>query len=181
MAADWEKLASDFESSDTKLIAEVDCTDDANQGICSENGVQGFPTLKYGNAAALDDYDGGRDYASLKSFADDKLKASCSPFNLDLCEGEEKAKIDAYFAMSADELKTKIDAVDEIIAAADKKFEEGLEGLQSKYMDMVEKHENAVEEEKEKKHYGTIKAVLAYRKSKGEKSTEDLEDEQDEL
>lgn len=165
MAADWEKLADAFASSTDALIAEVDCTDEANEGICGENGVQGFPTLKYGNPSALEDYQGGRDYDSLKAFADENLKPMCSPFNLDLCEGEEKAKIESYTAMSEDDLKAKIAAVDEIIKTADEEFEKGLEALQQEYMDMMENHEAKLAEAKESAQYKILKAVLALKKS----------------
>ena len=165
MAADWEKLADAFASSTDALIAEIDCTDEANDGICGENGVQGFPTLKYGNPSALEDYQGGRDYESLKAFADENLKPMCSPLNLDLCEGEEKAKIESYTAMSEDDLKAKIAAVDEVIKAADEEFEKGLESLQQEYMDMMEDHEEKLAEAKESSHYKIIKAVIAFKKS----------------
>merc|ERR1712130_1068298 len=96
---------ADFASAEDIMIAEVDCDNEINRPICSENNVQGFPTLKYGNAMALDDYEGGRDYESLSGFAKENLKPTCSPFNLDLCEGEEKAKIDGYFAMDISDLE----------------------------------------------------------------------------
>ena len=54
--------------------------------------VQGFPTIKYGDPSALEDYQGGRDYDSLKKFADG-LKPTCSPANIDLCDEEQTAEI----------------------------------------------------------------------------------------
>lgn len=54
MAADWEKLANDYVNHASILIAEVDCTLEENDDLCQENGVQGFPTLKYGSAFFLD-------------------------------------------------------------------------------------------------------------------------------
>ena len=167
MAGDWEKLAGDFATSSDALIAEVDCTDDDNQPLCSENGIEGFPTLKYGNPAALDDYSGGRDYDSLKSFADENLKPSCSPFNLELCEGEEKDKIESYMAMSTDDLKAKIDAVDDIITKAGEDFEAEVEKLQDTYMKMMEEHEEKLADEKKKSDYKVLKAVIASKKDSG--------------
>merc|ERR1712151_208996 len=52
----------------TGLIADVDCTA-AGKPLCEANGVQGFPTIKWGDPSNLEDYDGGRDYDSLKKFA----------------------------------------------------------------------------------------------------------------
>merc|ERR1712012_892757 len=38
----------------TSLIAEVDCTEEGNKDLCAANGVQGFPTLKWGDPSALE-------------------------------------------------------------------------------------------------------------------------------
>jgi hypothetical protein len=165
VAPDWEKLATDFESNNEILIAEVDCTNDANDDICSDNGVQGFPTLKYGNPNALDDYDQGRDYASLKAFADENLKPSCSPFNLELCEGAEKARIEELSKKSLEELKAETTAVEEQLEKADDEFEEEVEKLQAEYMKMMEASEKKKEELKKSSNYKEIKSVLAFKQS----------------
>jgi len=167
MAGDWETLASDFESAADTLIAEVDCDNEINQPICSDNGIQGFPTLKHGNPSALEDYDGGRDYDSLKAFATDNLKPSCSAFNLDLCEGDDKARIEALMNAPEEELQAKTDAVDELVGKADEDFEEAIEKLQEQYMKMMEEHEAGKEAAKKESNYKEIKAVLAFKKSQG--------------
>merc|ERR1711966_263046 len=92
MAADWEKLADEWAGSEVGLVAEVDCTIDTNAPICS--GVQGYPTVKYGDPSSLEDYQGGRDFDSLKKHAETKLKPSCSPTNLHLCDDAKKAEIE---------------------------------------------------------------------------------------
>merc|ERR1712038_1914902 len=127
MASDYEKLADAYASSEDKVIAEVDCTDDASEPLCKENGVQGFPTLKYGNPNALESYEGGRDYASLDNFVSTELKISCSPFNLELCSGEEKAEIEAVMALADDKIQAEIDAVDDIMKEAEEELEKGIE------------------------------------------------------
>lgn len=70
---DWDKLMAEFEGSATQLVADVDCTTEG-QPLCDENGVQGFPTLKWGDPSDLQDYQGGRSYDDLKKFADENLK-----------------------------------------------------------------------------------------------------------
>ncbi len=165
MASDWEKLAGDFESSTDALIAEVDCTDDKNDKICSEHGIQGFPTLKYGNPAALEDYQGGRDYDALKKFAEENLKPTCSPFNLELCEGEEKTKIETLFKMSEADLTTKIEEVDALVKTTDEEFEAEVQKLQDKYMKMMEESDKKKEDAKKEANYRDIKAVLAFKKT----------------
>mmetsp|Transcript_57639 Transcript_57639/g.79153 ORF Transcript_57639/g.79153 Transcript_57639/m.79153 type:complete len:136 (-) Transcript_57639:107-514(-) len=107
MKPDWDKLMEDFASSPTSLIADVDCTAEGKD-LCEKFGVQGFPTIKYGDPTDLQDYKGGRDYDSLKKFADESLGPTCGPSNLDLCEPEVKTKIEGYMKMSADRLEGKV-------------------------------------------------------------------------
>jgi thiol-disulfide isomerase/thioredoxin len=70
---DWDKLIADFEGSPDKLVADVDCTAEG-EPLCTEFGIQGFPTLKWGDPSDLQDYNGGRSYDDLKQFADENLK-----------------------------------------------------------------------------------------------------------
>jgi thiol-disulfide isomerase/thioredoxin len=66
---DWDKLMHEFEGSSTKLIADVDCTAEG-EPLCNDMGVQGFPTLKWGDPSDLQDYNGGRSFEDLKEFAE---------------------------------------------------------------------------------------------------------------
>ena len=70
---DWDKLIADFEGSATQMVADVDCTAEG-EPLCQEFGIQGFPTLKWGDPSDLQDYNGGRSYEDLKQFADMNLK-----------------------------------------------------------------------------------------------------------
>merc|ERR1712083_783178 len=99
----------------TVLLADVDCTAEGKP-LCDSNGVQGFPTIKWGDPSSLEDYQGGRDLAALKKFASENLKPMCSPKNIDLCDDDKKAEIEKFQAM-ADA------ALDKAIAAEEKKME----------------------------------------------------------
>jgi len=103
----WDKLMSEFEGSSTSLVADVDCTADG-KSLCDKSGVQGFPTIKYGDPTDLKDYQGGRDFESLKKFADESLGPQCGPDNMDLCSDKIKKKLEGYLAMSFDKLEGKI-------------------------------------------------------------------------
>merc|ERR1719428_1995991 len=70
----WDRLIKDFKDSKTALVADVDCTA-AGKPLCDSNGVKGFPTIKYGDPNNLEKYEGGRDYDSLKKFAEEELEA----------------------------------------------------------------------------------------------------------
>jgi len=112
MKPDWDKLMKNWNKgnrSKTSLIADVDCTDEKAKPLCEKNGVQGFPSIKWGDPSAMEDYDGGRDYEALKKFAKQSLKPMCSPTNIDLCDDEKKAEISKLQAMPEEELQKQID------------------------------------------------------------------------
>merc|ERR1719440_326409 len=78
------------------------------KSLCDKSGVQGFPTIKYGDPTDLKDYQGGRDFESLKKFADENLGPQCGPDNMDLCSDKIKKKLQDYLAMSVEKLEGKI-------------------------------------------------------------------------
>ena len=79
MAPDWNKLGASFADSSSVLIVDVDCTADGER-TCQRMGVRGYPTIKYfmsGDKKGKD-YQQGRDFNSLKQFADRTLnKPTC--------------------------------------------------------------------------------------------------------
>merc|ERR1719199_522803 len=67
--ADSDKLA------DGVKLGEVDCDGDANKDICSKNGIQGFPTLKWFDAdGSVVEYDGGRGAGDFAQWTSDIIK-----------------------------------------------------------------------------------------------------------
>mmetsp|Transcript_40080 Transcript_40080/g.106215 ORF Transcript_40080/g.106215 Transcript_40080/m.106215 type:complete len:133 (+) Transcript_40080:225-623(+) len=110
----WDKLMKDFEGSTTSLVADVDCTE-SGKDLCETHGVQGFPTIKYGDPGDLKDYSGGRDYAELKKFADENLGPTCGPDYMELCDAKSKEKINKYMAMSTADLDAKIKKAIEVV------------------------------------------------------------------
>lgn len=174
MAGDYEQLASAHESSTEKLIAEVDCTDEEGGGdaLCSENGVQGFPTLKYGNPSALSDYEGGRDFDSMNDFVSTELKLSCSPYNLDLCSDEEKEMIETVMKMDDAAIQEEIEKVDGIVKEAEDALQKGIEGLQERFEKMMNEHEEKLDALKEESNYTLKKAVLSMKKKEAGGSDE---------
>jgi len=97
----------EFKGSPTSLVADVDCTADG-QSLCTKNEVKGYPTIKYGEPGDLKDYQGGRDFSSLKKFAEESLGPTCGPANLDLCGADVKKKIEGYLGMTVDRLEGKV-------------------------------------------------------------------------
>merc|ERR1711862_993008 len=132
MAPDWEKLSAEWEDSEIGLVAEVDCTA-AGKPLCDSNGVRGFPTIKYGDPSALEDYKGGRDFDALKKFADENLKPMCSPANIDLCDDDKKAEIEKFQDMPAADLDAAIAAEEKKMEEAEAEFKAEVQKLQDKY------------------------------------------------
>jgi len=143
----------------------VDCTA-AGKPLCDSNGVQGFPTIKHGDPSNLEDYEGGRSYDDLKSFADENLKPVCGPANLDLCDDEKKAEIEKLQAMSSEDLDKAISEKEEDLAAAEKTFETEVEKLQKKYQSLMEEKDATIKAVKDS-GLGLMKAVKSAAKDKG--------------
>jgi len=131
MKPDWDKLMEQFKGSATQLVADVDCTADGKP-LCDEVGVRGYPTIKYGDPADLQDYQGGRDFDSLSKFAAD-LKPMCSPKNIDLCDDAKKAEISKFQSMAAAELDKLIEAEEKKLEEAEEEFKEEVQKLQDRY------------------------------------------------
>jgi len=126
-----------FAGSSTQLVADVDCTT-AGKPLCDANGVRGYPTIKYGDPDNLEDYQGGRDYASLKAFADENLKPMCGPMHMDLCDDAEKAEINVFLKMSPDDLAAAISKEEEKLTAAEELFKTEVGKLQAKYEQLMQ-------------------------------------------
>jgi len=161
MKPDWDKLMKEFADHASILVGDVDCTA-AGKPLCDSNGVQGFPTIKHGDPANLDDYQGGRDYSSLNKFAKG-LKPLCSPANLDLCDEEGKAQIEKIQGMSDEEIATAIADADKKSADAEETFKTEVDKLQAAYTQLQADKEETLSEIKDS-GVGLIKSVAAARR-----------------
>lgn len=151
----------EFENHETILVGDVDCTADGKT-LCGTVGVKGYPTIKHGDPSDLKDYQGGRDFASLDKFAK-ALKPSCSPANIQLCDEEQTAKIEAIKALSDEELSKKIDEGEKKLAAAEKLFNDEVQKLQNKYQ-QLQKEKEETEKEITDSGLGLHKAVQSWKK-----------------
>mmetsp|Transcript_18267 Transcript_18267/g.52129 ORF Transcript_18267/g.52129 Transcript_18267/m.52129 type:complete len:170 (+) Transcript_18267:620-1129(+) len=159
MKPDWDKLTEDFAGSSTQLIADVDCTAEGKP-LCEANGVRGYPTIKWGDPSALEDYQGGRSYDDLKKFADENLKPMCSPSNIDLCDDDKKAEIQKFQAMSAADLDAAIAEKEAEMENAETTFKAEVQKLQETYQKLMADKEAAIAAVKES-GLGLMKAVKA--------------------
>lgn len=165
MKPDWDKLMEEYADSTTQLIADVDCTTEG-KAICDNNGVKGFPTLKYGDPSDLQDYQGGRDLDSLRKFIDESLKPVCSPSNLDLCDDEKKAEIEKLQAMPDADLASAITDEEKKLDDAEENFKAEVQKLQETYQKLQEDKDKLVAEVKAA-GLGLMKSVQAAKAKAG--------------
>lgn len=166
----WDKLMKEYDGHKSALIADVDCTADGKP-LCDSNGVQGFPTIKYGDPSALEDYQGGRDLDALKKFAADNLKPMCSPKNIDLCDDDKKKEIEKFQAMSGDDLDKEIKAKEDLLSEAEETFKAEVQKLQDKYQSLMKEKEDKLKEVKDS-GLSLMKAVSAHADKGGDKKEE---------
>merc|ERR1719181_2448353 len=102
----------------------------------------------------------------MSKFASENLKPVCSPSNIDLCDATQKAEIEKFQAMSADELDAAIAAKDKEGADAESTFKSEVEKLQKKYEQLQKDKEEALANIKAS-GLGMMKAVAAAAKAAG--------------
>jgi len=172
----WDKLMKNWNKGDrtkTSLIADVDCTAEGKP-LCEKVGVQGFPTIKWGDISNLEVYEGGRDYDALKKFAKENLKPMCSPANIELCDDEKKKEIAAFQALPAEELNKQIEEKKAAIKTAEESFETETKKLQARY-ETLQKDKDASVAAVKSSGLGLMQAVEAAAKKalpEGEKKEE---------
>jgi thioredoxin-like negative regulator of GroEL len=147
MKPTWDQLGDEYAESKTVVIADVDCT--VEKDLCSQYDVRGYPTIKYftsSTAASGDKYEGGRDFKALKTFVDENLGPSCGAENPDLCNDEQKAVLDGFLAMSADERAAEVAAKSQQIADAEENFKTEVDKLQKRYQELSTEKEETIAE-----------------------------------
>lgn len=165
MKPDWDKLMTEFKSHKTTLVADVDCTA-KGEPLCEKVGVQGYPTIKYGDPNSLEDYEGGRDYDEMKSFAE-SLKPVCTPSQLESCSENEKELLKKYEAMTIPDLKIEVAKKEEDIKTAESTFESEVEKLQEKY-ESLEKEKSETIASIKQSGMGLMKAVISSKSTNAE-------------
>jgi len=169
MKPDWDKLMKE-DFGENALVADVDCTA-AGKPLCEKVGVRGYPTLKWGDPNALEDYSGGRSFADLKKFAKENLKPICSPANIDLCDDDKKAEINKFMEMDDAELDKLIGEKEQLLTDAEETFKSEVDKLQKKYQELQGEKE-ATETEVKNSGLGLMRSVKAAKANKAEEKDE---------
>lgn len=110
----WDQLGDEYADSSSVVIGDADCTA-SGESLCQDVGVQGYPTIKYyKDGGEGEDYQGGRDYDSLKKFVSEELEVMCDVGTGAECSEKEKAYIAKMKAKGAEDLKKQLDRLDKM-------------------------------------------------------------------
>mmetsp|Transcript_39099 Transcript_39099/g.112940 ORF Transcript_39099/g.112940 Transcript_39099/m.112940 type:complete len:169 (-) Transcript_39099:302-808(-) len=161
MKPDWDKLTAAYKDHATTLVADVDCTA-GGKSLCAQVGVRGYPTIKHGDPSDLQDYKGGRDFASLKKFAD-ALGPQCGPASIDLCDDAKKAMIKEFQAMSSEDRQKLIKERENESASVEAEYKTFVDRLQKEYQELQDKKDKDIEEVRNS-GLGLLKSVHAHAK-----------------
>jgi len=110
----YDKLMGEYEGSSSVVVADVDCTKE--QDLCSKQGVQGYPTIKYWNAGEKKDYNGGRTFDALKKFVADTLEVKCDVKAPKDCDEKENKFITLRKSKDAEANKKEVDRLTKMAA-----------------------------------------------------------------
>jgi len=156
----WDTLMEDFKDSKTALVGDVDCT--VHKDLCAKHGVQGYPTIKYGDPNNLEDYKGGRTLEDMQTFAKENLGPSCGPANLDLCDADQKKSVEEALALSDADLEQKITDGEKSLEDAESTFKSEVEKLQATYEKLQKEKDETIANVKSS-GLGMLKSVKAHK------------------
>ena len=154
----WDKLMEEYEDSETVLIGDVDCIG-SGKPLCDEVGVQGFPTIKYGDPDNLEAYQGGRDFDALDEFAK-VLKPPCNVNTLEHCSVEDKVLIDDLSTAPLEYIKNLLDLEKQERETIEKTFDDAVKDLQDQYQKLQQKKKDDTAALKKKYNVGITKKML---------------------
>lgn len=153
------------------MIAEVDC-DGAGSELCDAHGIEGYPTIKYGDPTNMEEYEQQRGFYDMKRFAEANLKPVCSPANLDLCDAEKRAEIEKLQKMDVADLKKLIKELDDELEAAGDAMQEAQNAIEEEYQ-KLEEDKNAKVEAIQGSGLMTMKAVYAAKQEEAADGTKE--------
>merc|ERR1719199_21457 len=165
----WDELMLEYESSESVLIADVDCIGDGKP-LCEQKGVKGFPTIKWGDPSDLQDYKGGRAKDDLKTFAS-TLTPPCEVSTLENCSEDQVTAIATLKDVSKFELKGRVSEYETNMADIESKFKDDVGELQASYEKLSSTKEKAIAELSASSNIGIVKSILANQEKNGDETT----------
>ena len=158
----WDTLMEEFDSSETVLVADVDCIGDGKD-LCERVGVKGFPTIKWGDPSALEDYQGARDIKAIREFAKE-LKPVCNVATHEHCEDHQIEHVKSLKEKTLAELEKQVNEHDTKKAGIENTFQSALKELQETYQKLAQQKESDIDELAKTSKIGIVKSVLNHKK-----------------
>jgi len=141
----WDQLMEDYKKRVDILIAEVDCTDDKEE-ICHNLGINDYPSLKYGDPnSSLEDYLGEYGYLELRKFAKEHFGPTCGIEHLDLCDYDQRAKIEEIRAKGLEKIEAEVDELHNMIESAEAHFSAEEAKLEATYEKLEKERDEAID------------------------------------
>jgi protein disulfide-isomerase A6 len=113
----WDQLGSEYESSSSVLIADVDCTVESD--LCGKYDVKGYPTIKYFTSETPEtgsDYQGGRDFDGLKKFVEESLEVKCLLSDTAGCSEKETDFLGKWKAKEKSEVASQLERLTKMMS-----------------------------------------------------------------
>jgi hypothetical protein len=125
MQPDFDKLRKEYADTPNVVVGMIDCTG-GGQGTCGQHQVQGYPSIKTIVDGRMTDYNGGRDYNSMKREIETKCnpRPACSLESKEACSPEARTILEESEKMSKAERSAKIKEVEQEIKDAKKQASE---------------------------------------------------------
>lgn len=122
---DFDKLRKLYADTPNVMVAMIDCTA-GGQGTCGEHQVQGYPSIKTIVDGKMMEYNGGRDFNSMKREIETKCnpRPACSLESKEACSPEARTILEESEKMSKAERSAKIKEVEQEIKDAKKQASE---------------------------------------------------------
>lgn len=163
MKPDWDKLMAEFSGSSDRLVGDVDCTA-AGKPLCDSNGIKQFPTLKYGDPTKMKEYNGDKDFSSLKDFVV-SLGPTCGPGNINLCDEEQAKWIKKFQALSPRDLDAAINHLNTKMKRAKETWEKQKAELNDEYDRAVKAKDDAIVKVKKQTGWEMMVGVLYHHRA----------------
>jgi len=114
----WDQLGSEYASSSSVVVADVDCTVESD--LCGKYDVKGYPTIKYFTPETDEkgaDYSGGRTFDDLKKFVSDSLEVKCLLADPSGCSEKEVEFMTKWKAKSKEDVAAQSTRLDGMMAS----------------------------------------------------------------
>jgi len=114
----WDQLGSEYASSSSVVIADVDCTVESD--LCGDYDVKGYPTIKYFTSESPEkgsDYSGGRSFDDLKSFVSETLEVKCLLADPSGCSEKEVEFMNKWKAKPAADVASQAERLDKMMSS----------------------------------------------------------------